>query len=766
MKKIYILTILMFIISAGFAATRYWVGGAAGNWNTTASWSASSGGAGGASVPVAGDAVFFDNGLTVAVVYDAAVNDLGLSNFSVTNNTLLTLTNTVNATRSLSINGTATTYYEVVAAGSSLTLRNNLNTVFNLGSTALSSGRMVFNGNISCVNQAANTSNGPRLNAQDSIILNALYYIGPAITQTGSNPTGTKFRFGATAVYQLDKNGGVILSAKYAPASLIKITGTSTAFPSTWNAPNTYGSVEFNAPAASSPSVGNLAIPSNTIFQGDFTVTNLGTSAGIRLASTPTNILIQGNLNLNNGILSLANSVTAGSLTVAGNFVQSAGTTLDLQNSSASTIFNLKGTLNSLGTITENGSSTASSIVFNGTSVQNLSFVTITNDVRFQVNNPAGTLVSNDWNMPNSANSRITLTSGNINLNGNTLNLANPSVNALSGGSSTSHIIGELNRVTGTAGVAYAYPVSDNAVDIATISITPAAAGEYTVSFSRPNPFDRNAVPAPIINAGDYIWNITQVSGTTANVNFTYGGFDNGGITDPSTVRGLHWNGSSWDNLGGTDGGGSSVNVAGIADFSPIVFTLGTEVTILPVTIEYFSGIKTGNTNQLDWKVSCTNTPEVTLTLERSSDGRNFRSIYSIYTNAVRCQQPFANTDLSPAAGTNYYRLKVTDADGKTTYSTVVALLNRSTGFEIVSLMPNPVHKDGALTVNLSSAKAAKLQILITDVNGKRVQTNVLAAIAGSNRLLLSLPGLAAGSYQLTAINDDGVKITARFIKE
>ncbi len=44
-------------------ADRYWVGGT-GTWNSTSTtnWSASSGGASGASVPTAADNVFFDAG--------------------------------------------------------------------------------------------------------------------------------------------------------------------------------------------------------------------------------------------------------------------------------------------------------------------------------------------------------------------------------------------------------------------------------------------------------------------------------------------------------------------------------------------------------------------------------------------------------------------------------------------------------------------------------------------------------------------------------
>src|SRR3989304_375864 len=40
-------------------ANRYWIGGT-GNWNDTAHWSETSGGAGGAVIPTSSDDVFFD----------------------------------------------------------------------------------------------------------------------------------------------------------------------------------------------------------------------------------------------------------------------------------------------------------------------------------------------------------------------------------------------------------------------------------------------------------------------------------------------------------------------------------------------------------------------------------------------------------------------------------------------------------------------------------------------------------------------------------
>ena len=58
-------------------ANRYWVGGT-GTWNTTSTtnWSASSGGASGASVPTAADSVFFDQAGTYTVTLTGALTCL------------------------------------------------------------------------------------------------------------------------------------------------------------------------------------------------------------------------------------------------------------------------------------------------------------------------------------------------------------------------------------------------------------------------------------------------------------------------------------------------------------------------------------------------------------------------------------------------------------------------------------------------------------------------------------------------------------------
>ena len=67
MRKLVItglLLLLSFLFSQTIFAARFWIAASSSNWNNTANWSATSGGAGGVSVPGAADDVNFDaNGL-------------------------------------------------------------------------------------------------------------------------------------------------------------------------------------------------------------------------------------------------------------------------------------------------------------------------------------------------------------------------------------------------------------------------------------------------------------------------------------------------------------------------------------------------------------------------------------------------------------------------------------------------------------------------------------------------------------------------------
>jgi hypothetical protein len=229
-----------------------------------------------------------------------------------------------------------------------------------------------------------------------------------------------------------------------------------------------------------------------------------------------------------------------------------------------------------------------------------------------------------------------------------------------------------------------------------------------------------------------------------------------------------HHDGASWNSIGttltatGTTTSGD-VTWPGVTVFSP--FTIGSVgfTNPLPITINYFTGTKNNGNHLLNWKLTCVSTPSATIEVERSTDGRNYSSIYSIFATALRCQQPFSYTDNQPAKGTNYYRLKMTDADGKVTYSSIVPLINAVKGFDMLNIAPNPVI-NSSFNLQISSAEKTQIDFVITDIQGRVMQKQTVSLIAGFNTIPMHVKNMAAGTYQLFGNTVDGRTRVLRFV--
>jgi len=215
----------------------------------------------------------------------------------------------------------------------------------------------------------------------------------------------------------------------------------------------------------------------------------------------------------------------------------------------------------------------------------------------------------------------------------------------------------------------------------------------------------------------------------------------------------VSWNGSFWE-----------VTFA-VSGFSGFYVHTNNYNAPLPVVVNYLSGRKQGSNHLLNWKITCTSTPRATMALERSSDARNYSGIYNITADAARCQQPFDYTDTDPLQGMNYYRLKIVDADGKVTYSTTVALLNATKGFDIVSIAPNPVVSNN-FKLNVASAQAGKIEIVIFDMQGRLVNKQTLSLIAGFNSLPVNVATLSPGTYTIKGNMADDRSKVIRFVKQ
>ncbi len=202
----------------------------------------------------------------------------------------------------------------------------------------------------------------------------------------------------------------------------------------------------------------------------------------------------------------------------------------------------------------------------------------------------------------------------------------------------------------------------------------------------------------------------------------------------------------------------------GITSFSGGGYAAGVgSSTVLPISIQYIKGTKQVGGHLIDLKISCAAGVSLTLALERSTDGRIFSAIETQFANDTRCLQPFSYVDTNPTKGTSYYRVKITSADGEVQYSKIVVLLNKEKGFELISVSPNPVKENAVLTI--SSAKAGKIELLISDVAGKVIEKQAYHVIAGNNVINMQLENVGAGTYSIMAVNVDGERKALRFVK-
>lgn len=215
----------------------------------------------------------------------------------------------------------------------------------------------------------------------------------------------------------------------------------------------------------------------------------------------------------------------------------------------------------------------------------------------------------------------------------------------------------------------------------------------------------------------------------------------------------VFWNGNFWE---------VTISVSG---FSGFYLHTNNFNAPLPIIVNYLNGRRQGSNHLLDWKVTCNSTPGATMTLERSSDSRNYSGINTITADAARCQQPFDYTDTDPLKGMNYYRLKVVDADGKITYSTTVALLNAVKGFDIIHIAPNPVVSNN-FKLNVASAQPGNMEISIFDMQGRLVNRQALSLIGGYNSIPVNVANLAPGTYTIKGSMADDRSKVIRFVKQ
>jgi uncharacterized repeat protein (TIGR01451 family) len=175
----------------------------------------------------------------------------------------------------------------------------------------------------------------------------------------------------------------------------------------------------------------------------------------------------------------------------------------------------------------------------------------------------------------------------------------------------------------------------------------------------------------------------------------------------------------------------------------------------LPLTLLSFNGEWLNDRVQLRWITSNEqNTSRIDI--ERSAGNGEYVKL------GERLAAGYSTTDIayefmdySPSSDLNKYRLKMIDADGRTNYSSVIALKGKISGNAISSVFPNPFK--GSITVSVDMGKSQATELELTNAAGSVVASAKVELIKGKNNILLpGLDKLPHGIYKLSLKTESG----------
>ena len=182
------------------------------------------------------------------------------------------------------------------------------------------------------------------------------------------------------------------------------------------------------------------------------------------------------------------------------------------------------------------------------------------------------------------------------------------------------------------------------------------------------------------------------------------------------------------------------------------------EESALPVVLSYFEARKDNRNIMIQWKTTYEKNNDF-FEVERSGDARGWTVIAKIDgSDSSNISKKYQTIDKQPSEGVNYYRLRQVDRDRTTTYSRIVSVDMGKIGID--NLWPNPVVD--FLHVKIDSSKEAEFEI--TDINGMSVTK--FRKMSANNAVIIPVGNLATGIYILKIKDQNGSRVSSKFIKQ
>lgn len=166
------------------------------------------------------------------------------------------------------------------------------------------------------------------------------------------------------------------------------------------------------------------------------------------------------------------------------------------------------------------------------------------------------------------------------------------------------------------------------------------------------------------------------------------------------------------------------------------------------------------NCVELEWRNEQAGTGA--FTVQRSDNNKTWADIAMQQVNTAAVNRSFYFNDTRPVAGENYYRLKVTKADGTVEYSGTVMVIIGAPGKSWV-MFPVPVTDMLTLQYRGSGVIRGVINVFIQTMSGKILYR--LRAASSNTTIKIPVDNLGKGIYDIRVIVENEVMWNQRFVK-
>lgn len=232
----------------------------------------------------------------------------------------------------------------------------------------------------------------------------------------------------------------------------------------------------------------------------------------------------------------------------------------------------------------------------------------------------------------------------------------------------------------------------------------------------------------------------TLTATTKLNLVFNYQAV-NGASFDILSANAVIGAGISAGNITISNTGAGNVTAVTLSNPGGNTLRVTVSAVVLPVEMVRFNGKQMEQNVLLDWETASEKNNSGFF-IERSADGVHWNDIGFVGGNGTsNVPHTYTFIDKTPLSGSNFYRLRQTDFDGKIEFSDIVTvkLSGSTSGF---SVFPNPA-SDGYLTVNFTGETTeSDLFVRLFNTKGQVVQTDLLYGESGRMDVHNLTPGI------------------------